>query len=46
MRGQGNLGQQIPALMREAGLQEAGEIEHRVTRVGRKTFYGAAVSAG
>ena len=42
----GNIGQRIPALMREAGFEKAGEIEHRVTRLGRMTFYRAAVSAG
>ena len=42
----GNLGQRIPALKREAGFEKAGEIEHRVTRLGRMTFYRAAVSAG
>ena len=41
----GNLGQRIPALMQEAGFQEAGEIEHRVTHLGRITFYRATVSA-
>jgi SAM-dependent methyltransferase len=41
----GNLGEQIPELMRESGFAEAGEIEHRVTRLGRITFYGATVSA-
>ena len=32
--------------MREAGFEKAGESEHRVTRLGRMTFYRAAVSAG
>ena len=41
----GNLGEQIPQLMREAGFQTAGEIEHRLTRLGRITFYAATVSA-
>ena len=40
----GNLGQRIPELMREVGFEDAGEIEHRVTRLGRITFYGATVS--
>jgi ubiquinone/menaquinone biosynthesis C-methylase UbiE len=40
----GNLGQRIPELMREVGFADAGEIEHRVTRLGRITFYGATGS--
>jgi ubiquinone/menaquinone biosynthesis C-methylase UbiE len=41
----GNLGERIPEIMREAGLHEADEIEHRVTRLGRITFYGANAPA-
>jgi ubiquinone/menaquinone biosynthesis C-methylase UbiE len=40
----GNLGEQIPELVRAAGFEDAGEIEHRVTRLGRITFYKATVS--
>jgi SAM-dependent methyltransferase len=41
----GNLGHRIPALMQEAGFEESGEIEHRVTHLGRITFYRATVAA-
>jgi ubiquinone/menaquinone biosynthesis C-methylase UbiE len=41
----GNLGEQIPELMRVSGFAQAGETEHRVTRLGRITFYTATVSA-
>lgn len=37
-----NFGDRIPSLMREAGLVDAGETGHRVTRLGRQTFYRAA----
>jgi ubiquinone/menaquinone biosynthesis C-methylase UbiE len=37
----GNLGNRIPETMRESGLHEVGEIEHRVTRLGRISFYRA-----
>jgi ubiquinone/menaquinone biosynthesis C-methylase UbiE len=40
----GNHGQRIPELMREVGFEDAGEIGHRVTHLGRITFYGATVS--
>lgn len=40
----GNLGQRIPELIREAGFEDVSEIEHRVTHLGRITFYGAAAS--
>ena len=36
-----NLGDGIPALMREAGLGDPAESGHRVTRIGRSTFYRA-----
>jgi ubiquinone/menaquinone biosynthesis C-methylase UbiE len=40
----GNLGDRIPETMRETGFHEAGEIEHRATRLGRITFYRASAS--
>lgn len=39
-----NLGERIPAMMREAGFAEAAEIAHRVTRLGRITHYRAATA--
>jgi ubiquinone/menaquinone biosynthesis C-methylase UbiE len=39
-----NLEARIPTLMREAGLAEATEVAHRVTKVfGRVTYYRATV---
>jgi cyclopropane fatty-acyl-phospholipid synthase-like methyltransferase len=37
-----NFGDRIPALMREAGLTQAHETGHRVTRFGRYTLWAAA----
>lgn len=42
---QDNLGDGVPRLMREAGLVEATETGHRVTRLGRHTFWRAVRSA-
>lgn len=39
---QDNLGERIPTLMREEGLADPVEISHRVTLIGRYTFYRAA----
>jgi ubiquinone/menaquinone biosynthesis C-methylase UbiE len=36
-----NFGDRIPALMREAGLTDAGETGHRVSVVGRSTSWSA-----
>jgi hypothetical protein len=36
-----NFGDRIPALMRAAGLADARETGHRVTRVGRHTCWEA-----
>jgi ubiquinone/menaquinone biosynthesis C-methylase UbiE len=36
-----NFGDRIPTLMREAGLADAIETDHRVTRVGRYTYWTA-----
>jgi ubiquinone/menaquinone biosynthesis C-methylase UbiE len=37
-----NFGERIPALMREAGLAGAAETGHRVTHIGRHTFWSAS----
>ena len=41
-----NFGDRIPTLMREAGLAEPIETDHRVTRMGRYTFWTATRAAG
>ncbi len=38
-----NFGDRIPTLMRQAGLAAPTEVAHRVTIIGRITYYRAAV---
>jgi ubiquinone/menaquinone biosynthesis C-methylase UbiE len=37
-----NMGDGVPALMREAGLADAAEVGHRVSHMGRQTYWSAA----
>ena len=43
---QDDVGERIPPLMAEAGLGHPTEVDHRVTILGRVTFYRAGSDGG